>query len=89
MVIKLIEQTQKGGLMKSQVYDYSKLRGRIIEKYGTLKAFADAMGIDVSTLSKRLRNLMYWPQPDIEKACGLLDIADPMEYFFARTPQFN
>ena len=75
--------------MRTQVYDYSKLRGRIIEKYGTLKAFADAMGIAVSTLSMRLHCTVYWPQPDIDKACGLLDITDPMEYFFAHVPQLN
>lgn len=75
--------------MKHEIYDYSKLRGLIVEKYGTLTAFADAMGMSISKLSMRLGNLVYWQQPDIEKACGLLGIDDPTEYFFARNPQYN
>lgn len=75
--------------MNAQIYDYSKLRGRIVEKYGTLSAFAKAMGISFSTLSMRMNNTLYWPQPDIDKACELLDIANPVEYFFVRANQLN
>jgi len=70
--------------MKEQLYDYSKLRGRIVEKFGTITAFAEAMGVSFSVISMRLHNHSYWPQPDIDKACELLDIAEPKEYFFVR-----
>lgn len=63
---------------------YDKLRGRIIEKFGSQKAFAAAMGMNVSTLSFKLNGKSEWTREEIEKACGLLDI--PIEevhsYFF-------
>lgn len=70
--------------MKAQLYDYSKLRGRIAEKYGTITAFSKALGVRATLVSMRLHNKAYWTQPAIDKACELLDITDPMEYFFAR-----
>ena len=35
-------------------HDYSKLRGRIVEKYGKYHVFADALGVSTHTLSNRL-----------------------------------
>lgn len=70
--------------MKSQQYDYSKLKGLIIQKYGTLAAFARDMGLSSALLSARLHNNTYWTQPDIAKACKLLEISNPMDYFFIR-----
>lgn len=65
---------------------YSKLRGRIVECFGTNKAFADAMGMDCSSLSFKLNNKTPWKREEIERACELLDI--PIEevhlYFFAK-----
>ena len=40
--------------MGTIVFDYSKLRGRIKEKYGSEKAFAEAMGLSQATLSLKL-----------------------------------
>lgn len=61
-----------------------KLRERIKAVFGTQKAFADAMGINVATLNAKLNNRATWTSEEIEKACGLLNI--PMEnvceYFF-------
>lgn len=63
---------------------YDKLRGRIIEKFGSQKAFAAAMGMNVSTLSFKLNGKSEWTREEIEKACGLLDIAleKVHSYFF-------
>ena len=65
---------------------YSKLRGRIVEFFGTNAAFADAMGIDRSSLSFKLNNKTPWKREEIEQACILLEI--PIEevhlYFFSR-----
>ncbi len=36
-------------------FEYLKLRGRIIEKYGTIGAFADEVGISRTQMSKKLQ----------------------------------
>lgn len=64
--------------------DYSKLRGAIRTKYGTQRAFAQAMGVNSTTLSHKLSGRTEWTHGEIAKACDLLDI--PLEeayvYFF-------
>lgn len=67
-------------------FDYSRLRGRIIEKYGTCSSFALAMGFTRGALSSRLKSLTGWKDYEIYKACDLLDIAqsDMPLYFFVR-----
>lgn len=53
-------------------FDYSRLRGRIIEKYGTFTAFAAAIGQKKSNLSAKLHNnvritseeVLGWSAPD-------------------------
>lgn len=56
-------------------FDYSKLRGKIIEKCGTLGMFAKKMGISGRTISLKLNNKACWSQDDILKACKILDIS--------------
>lgn len=65
--------------------DYSKLRGRIRERYVTEQAFAEAMGKTVSQMSLLLNGKAIWRQDDIRRASGLLEIADGEigSYFFA------
>lgn len=75
--------------MKVLNYDYSRLRGRIVEKFRTITAFAKAMGVSYACISMHLHNYTYWSQPDIDKACELLDIDNPMEYFFVRVVKDN
>ena len=69
--------------------DFSKLRGRIIEKYGTLGKFADAMGMCSGSLSKKLRGTTAFDSAEICKALQLLSIdkEDVSAYFF--TPKVN
>lgn len=65
-------------------FDFSKLLGRIIEKFGTRSAFAEAMGLAESALSNRLNGKMHFSADEIYLACRLLDI-DAQEipvYFF-------
>ena len=66
-------------------YDYSKLCGKIREKFGTQTAFAKAMGKSESTISQKLNNQRDWTRVEIERACELLDIPleDVGSYFFA------
>ena len=64
--------------------DYSKLVGVIIEKYGTRGAFAQAMGLDPSALSRRLSGETEWSGTELAKAIDLLGL-DPErlhQYFF-------
>lgn len=72
-------------------YDYRKLRGKIIEKYGTLKDFAVDMQWSDRTLSLKMNCKVFWKQPEITKAAKLLDIPsdEVMEYFFNQTVQNN
>lgn len=51
---------------------FATLRGQIKEKYGTQGAFAAAMGMDESTLSKKLCGRVEWTRDEMEQACKLL-----------------
>ncbi len=77
--------------MEAMVYDYSKLKGRIKEKFNTQKSFADAMHISSQTISYKVNNNVEWTQAEIDKAITLLDI--PAEeihvYFFAKKVENN
>lgn len=65
-------------------YDYSKLSGRIVEKFKNRKNFATAMGITQAALSSRMTGKVPFRQMEIVKAKGLLDIEDREigDYFF-------
>jgi len=71
-------------------FDYSKLRGRIVERFTTAAAFAEAMGISTHTISNKLNSKKHWKDYEIAKACDLLGI-EPVEipdYFFAVKVQY-
>lgn len=53
---------------------YAKLKGRIVEKFGTQGAFATAMGWREALLSAKLNNKSEWSFMEVMKACGLLEI---------------
>lgn len=65
-------------------YDYSKLLGRIIEKYASRGSFATAMGLSERSMSLKLNNQVSFKQSEISKACELLDVKeeDIPAYFF-------
>ena len=67
------------------MYSYSKLKGKIVEKYGTQGALAEALGISVVSVSKKLNGVTGFSQEDIEKWSELLDISkhEYPDYFFA------
>lgn len=66
------------------VYDYSKLKGKIKEKFETQDAFAENLGIGRVSLSKRLTGKLEFSQNEIKKSCDLLDILpeEISKYFF-------
>lgn len=84
---------QKGGetvRKKKILFDFGLLCGRIVERFGTRKNFADAAGIGLNTLSSRLNNkssfspdeVVRFSQPD------LLDIPGERIHLYFFTPKF-
>lgn len=67
-------------------FDYSKLRGKIREKFKTQARFANSMGFSGGTLSTKLNNAAEFTQHEIKRACLLLSIgqAEISLYFFTR-----
>lgn len=64
-------------------YKTERLKARIMEKYTNQKAFAEALGINESTLSRYLAG-REWKSKTMLKAAELLDIpaAEIEAYFF-------
>lgn len=65
-------------------FDYSKLRGKIVEKFGSQSSFAKAMEISERTLSLKMSGKRMWKQLEICLAINLLELSDDdiREYFF-------
>lgn len=65
-------------------FDYSKLKGRAIEKCRTLGNFADAMHWTDVTQARKMHGRVPWTQNDIILACRVLDIetSEIPAYFF-------
>lgn len=65
-------------------FDYSKLLGRIVTKYGTQYNFSIAMGLSERSISLKLNGKVPWRDVEISKAIELLelDASDIPEYFF-------
>ena len=68
-------------------FDFSKLRGRIVEKCGSVSAFAKKLGISDPAASYRLSNKTPWSGPEIYLAiqpdCLDIEPEDIPSYFFA------
>ena len=65
-------------------FNYNKLRGRIVEIYGSQIEFAKAMQWSERTLSLKMNGKIPWKQTDIVTAVRLLGLSetDIQEYFF-------
>lgn len=65
-------------------YDYSKLRGKIREVFGTEREFATAMRLSRASLSFKLNNKSEWTQEEMTRAMDLLNIPHKSvkTYFF-------
>lgn len=66
-------------------YEYRKLIGRIVEKYGTRKAFAEAIGISENSMSLKLNGKTGFSRDEMARWGKLLDIdvSEFGDYFFA------
>ncbi|WP_160693398.1 DUF739 family protein [Clostridium sp. C2-6-12] len=66
-------------------FNYSKLRGRIIEKFGTQGCFSKAVGVSERTLSLKLNNKIFFSQDEISRMSELLEItSDKIQFYFLR-----
>jgi hypothetical protein len=65
-------------------YEYRKLIGRIVEKYGTRKEFAKVLGISENSMSLKLNSKTGFSRKDMVRWGELLDIDvnDFGAYFF-------
>ena len=64
---------------------YAKLRGRIVEKFGTQDAFREQIGISKTAMSNKMTGKTGFSRDDIIKWCKLLsiDMQNVSDYFFA------
>lgn len=70
-------------------FNYAKLKGRIVEKYGSQAVFSRALGVSERTLSLKINNKIFFTQGEIKRASELLDIdmSNIDKYFFAQNVQ--
>lgn len=63
---------------------YRRLKGRIVEKYGTQEQFAKALDVSTNSLSLKMNGKTGFSQRDIERWRALLDITTDEigDYFF-------
>lgn len=68
------------------LFDFSKLRGRIIEYYGSFAAFAEVVGLSRPQLSGRLHNKIPFKPEEVCLICSAEVLNIPGEeihlYFF-------
>lgn len=66
------------------MFDNSKLCGRIKEKFGKQENFGIAMGWSHATTTLKLKDISKWKHKEINKAVTVLDIKydDIPTYFF-------
>ncbi len=67
-------------------YDYRKLIGKTVEKFGTVDNLAKVISMNRSTLSRKLNNHVDFSSKDIYRICAALDIPKSQigEYFFCK-----
>lgn len=57
-------------------YDFSKLKGRIVEKYGSQTQFAKAMNTYTTVINRKLLGKVSFTHDEIVKWCYMLDIPE-------------
>lgn len=77
-------------------YDYSLLRGRIRELFGSEKNFAlklrnSELSMSTGTFNSRINGNTYFKQPEMQVICKLLQIKleEIILYFFTPKYEFN
>lgn len=70
-------------------FDYSKLRGRIVEKYGSIEAFSKNFKMSNVSISKKLNNKISISREDIITWSELLEIPPEQYGAFYFVKKFN
>lgn len=67
-------------------FDYSKLKGRITEKYGTQERFAKEYGVTKQSISMKMNNKRRFTSDEIIGISKMLEIKKEEigEYFFTK-----
>ena len=65
--------------MEARIYNYDKLRGRIVEKFRTIQNFSEHLSISRTALNSKLMNQTAISREDIVEWSLLLDI-EPKDY---------
>lgn len=69
-------------------YDYSKLRGRIVEKLGSIKKYAELLKLSYTSISNKLSNKTPFNQDEILRSIESdvldIDVTEIPIYFFAQ-----
>lgn len=70
-------------------FDYSKLSGKIREKYGTQSKFAKALNMSERSLSLKIGGKRAWTQAEMDRAISCLGLSsqDIPDYFFEKKVQ--
>ena len=65
--------------------EYRKVKGRIVEIYGSQALFAKKLGVSEQTITNKLRGKVQFTQEDIFRWCNALDLTkdEVGDYFFA------
>lgn len=66
-------------------FDYSRLNGKIAERYKTRRGFSRAIGISEHSISRKMNGKVAWKQAEMAQICQLLGIpaSEIPLYFFA------
>lgn len=76
---------------ENTIYDYSILKGKIVEKIGSRRELAEKLGINETTLSNKLNNKTDFSREEMRKICKILDepLIKIIEYFFTEAVREN
>ena len=66
------------------LFDYSALKGRIVEVCGNQQEFAERMSLSCRSVSLKMNCKVGWKQEEIKQACGVLGLTinEIPAYFF-------
>ena len=72
-------------------FDFSKLKGRIVEKFGSQTAFVAEFGVSENIFSQKMNNKVRFTSNDIVKIVDMLDIpqSEIGTYFFTKKVSKN
>ena len=66
--------------MEKVEFNSRKLRGKIVEKFGSISAFSKRMNVSEVAVHKFLNGKSDWNRSRLIKASNLLDVNNPNEF---------